>query len=102
MVSLNKNLIRESIKHYGEEMQLNVAIEEMSELTKEICKHKRGASNRKAVVEEMADVLIMFGNLRIIFEVNDSELDMVIIKKQERLVERMKAERRESIYGKGI
>lgn len=30
-----------AIDHYGEENQLDMAIEEMSELTKAICKYKR-------------------------------------------------------------
>lgn len=36
-------------------MQLNIAIEEFAELTKEICKHKRGADNTESIVEEIAD-----------------------------------------------
>lgn len=34
-------VLQSAIDHYGEESQLDMAIEEMSELTKAICKYKR-------------------------------------------------------------
>ena len=51
------------IKTYGKESQINVAIEEMSELTKELCKSKRGFDNLDKIAEELADVQIMLHQL---------------------------------------
>lgn len=42
---MNINIILDAINTYGKESQCNVAIEEMSELTKEICKNFRGRPN---------------------------------------------------------
>lgn len=39
------NIYEIAIKHYGGDLQTLVCIEEMSELTKELCKHSRGADN---------------------------------------------------------
>ena len=52
--------------------QIVVAIEELSELQKELCKHLRDKTNMQNIIEEIADVVIMveqlciyFGNLKI-------------------------------------
>ena len=42
--------------------------EEMSELTKEICKNFRGAANANAIAEEIADVQIMCEQMAFIFD----------------------------------
>lgn len=55
------------IDKYGEEAQTRMAIEEMSELTKEICKHFRGNDNLDRIAEEMADVEIMLDQLKMMF-----------------------------------
>jgi NTP pyrophosphatase (non-canonical NTP hydrolase) len=44
-----------------------MAIEEMSELQKEICKMKRGQFDKEHILEELADVQIMIWQLEIIF-----------------------------------
>lgn len=43
---------------WGIEMQEFMAIEEMSELTKELIKKIRGKENQQEIIEETADVLI--------------------------------------------
>lgn len=73
---------------YGMENQLTVAIEEMSELTKEICKTFRGQQNTEAIAEEVADVTIMMEQIRYILGINDEVCTMMDIK-IERLQERM-------------
>lgn len=76
-------VLQEAIDHYGEESQLDMAIEEMSELTKAICKYKRAVKERERdicystaknvifaeddIMEEIADVLIMLEQLMTIF-----------------------------------
>ena len=64
---MNKELYKQACDKYGTDYQLNVAIEELSELIKEICKHKRGNDNLDAIAEELADVEIMCEQLRFIF-----------------------------------
>ena len=87
--------LEKAIATYGKDMQLNVAIEEFSELIKEICKNKRGADNREAIIEEIADCYIMLMQLEIIFGVKDDEINGVTDAKLERLEKRL-AERSEN------
>ena len=79
---------------YGKDMQLNVAIEELSELIKEICKNKRGADNIDNITEELADCYIMMAQLEIIFDIKPISLYSWIDEKLARLEESL-AERRE-------
>lgn len=66
-------LLEHAIRLYGETAQMDMAVEEMAELTKAICKVKRASCAAEAAaalenaVEEMADVQIMLDQLRIIF-----------------------------------
>lgn len=85
------NTLEQAIEHYGPDMQINVAIEELSELIKELCKFKRGQGNQVNLAEEMADVKIILKELEIIF--NNSELVSVWQEvKIDRLQERIKKE----------
>lgn len=77
------------IETYGNHMQLNVAIEELSELIKEICKYKRGKENFPNIVEEMADCYIMFEQLKIIFGIKNSSIYAMMEQKLERLKNRL-------------
>jgi hypothetical protein len=63
-----------AVMKFGVKAQLNVALEELAELQKEICKHFRGRDNRAEIIEEMADVYIMLEQMRIIFEIQEVEL----------------------------
>ncbi len=74
--------LEKAVEVYGKDMQLTVAVEELSELIKEICKHKRGADNREAIIEELADCSIMMEQIGIIFGIGDLEL---LSKKAEKL-----------------
>lgn len=84
-----KNLYMEYICHYGSLKQAGVAIEEMSELTKELSKNIfRGEQNREQIVDELADVTIMLEQLRLIYEVNDDVCEHMDAK-IERMYERL-------------
>lgn len=85
-------IIDKAISAYGSGMQLDVAIEEMSELTKEIVKYKRGKDNKKAITEELADVYIMLRQVKKICRINEAEVMKIIEKKFERLEERLEQE----------
>ena len=81
--------LERAIETYGEEMQLTVAVEEFSELIKEICKSKRGNGNVVDIIEEMADCYIMLEQLKMIFEIKNSNIYSVMEEKLERLKNRL-------------
>lgn len=85
--------LERAIEVYGKDMQLNVAIEEFSELIKEICKHKRGEDNRENIIEEMADCYIMLEQLGVIFDIWFADLDYKKVEKLERLEKRLQKRR---------
>lgn len=67
-------ILENAIAKYGVYAQIDVAIEEMSELTKALLKERRavGTANyddslRDHILEEMADVYIMLNQLSLIF-----------------------------------
>nr|DAQ31104.1 MAG TPA: nucleoside triphosphate pyrophosphohydrolase [Caudoviricetes sp.] len=80
---------KQAIDTYGVRAQKLMAIEEMSELTKEICKDFRGKLNREHLVEEMADVLIMLDQMLLLYKISGEEVGLMRIKKVERLKERL-------------
>lgn len=85
-------LLDRAITAYGAPAQMDMAVEEMAELTKALCKVKRVscAAEAKAVlenvVEKMADVQIMLDQLRIIFGRSTAEAEEC---KLERLKKRL-------------
>ena len=81
--------LKKAIETYGEDMQLTVAIEELSELIKEICKYKRGNNNRKNIIEEMADCYIMLEQLAMIFDIPNHAINEMVDKKITRLENRL-------------
>lgn len=46
-------VFEKAIETYGKDLQKQVAIEEMAELTKEICKDFRGKGNREHIIEKL-------------------------------------------------
>ena len=56
---------------FGERNQLIVAIEELSECQKEICKILRGGEDYRHLAEEVADATIMLEQIRLMFNIND-------------------------------
>ena len=86
---------KQAIETYGVRAQKLMAIEEMSELTKEICKDFRGELNRENLIEEMADVLIMLDQMLILYKISGEEVGLMRIKKVERLKERLEKQNEE-------
>lgn len=84
-----QEIFNKAMSTYGEKAQKLMAIEEMSELTKEICKDFRGELNRENLIEEMADVLIMLDQMLILYKISGEEVGLMRIKKVERLKERL-------------
>lgn len=65
MTKEERRILTEAIQTFGTRNQFVVAIEELSELTKELTKNLRGANNSGSIVEEIADVEIMLDQLKI-------------------------------------
>lgn len=74
-----KEVYRKFVDKYGLDSQITQCIEELSELTKELCKYQRyrNSDKEKAVVEnikeEIADVLNMVEQLQFSFGIDEIE-----------------------------
>ena len=86
------DISRKAIQHYGETIQMFVAIEEMSELTKELTKHMRGEDNKEAMTEEIADVYIMIEQVMYMNEISLNDVVEKMHEKLNKLKERMDKE----------
>ena len=80
----NKSILEDLVHtyHIG---QIYIAIEELSELQKELCKFLRAIQNLKAhtfsqinIVEEMADVYIMLEQIKIYFDISQEKKKMIV------------------------
>lgn len=82
-------ILKNALQHYGANSQRIVAIEEMSELTKELCKVFRGSENSAHIAEEIADVRIMLDQMEIFFDCK-KQVEIIESEKLQRLLKRMK------------
>ncbi len=82
-------ICRAALETFGKSSQVQVAIEEMSELTKELCKNGRGQENTTHIAEEIADVEIMLQQMVILYGCAES-VETFRRYKLERLAERIK------------
>lgn len=85
----NRKLYQRAINAWGISTQVTVAIEELSELIKELCKAQRSTGDLQHIAEEVADVEIMCEQLRHIFDI-DSVVDAWKESKLKRLEQRLK------------
>ena len=69
--------------------QMIVAIEELSELQKELTKALRNKIDRVAILEEYVDVTIMLEQIKILYELNDKDINLMKKMKLDRLRERL-------------
>lgn len=86
---VSETVIEKAIDTYGWELQTIVAIEEMSELTKELTKYLRGIGVRKHLIEEVADVIICLEEILKIYKLDDKEINLAIEQKIKRLEDRI-------------
>ena len=94
MIIINNNgVIRQVIDIKGHKHQTIVAIEELSELQKELCKAMRGRDNHKEILEETADATICLLQIREMYNIREDELQKEINEKLRRLEERLEYER---------
>ena len=85
-------IMRSAIRKNGKAIQTVVAIEEMSELQKELSKFIRGKGNRDNLIEEVADVLVMITQIQLMYHIPDDEVEKIMHLKLNRLKERMQDE----------
>lgn len=87
-------LLTRAVDTYGQTAQMDMAVEEMAELTKALCKVKRAAPGRETtaavsnVFEEIADVQIMLDQLRIIFGGSTIDIEEEKLKRLKRRLDR--------------
>ena len=67
-----KEIVRSALRCWGTQHQVVVAIEEMSELQKELCKLERGNADMNHIAEEIADVEIMLAQMKEAFNLSHS------------------------------
>ena len=106
-------IYRAAIEVFGGDLQVAVAIEEMAELTKELCKAERKLfaaemfigdgkiDNHDEIAEEIADVQIVLEELMLLFGI-PSEVQKARKRKLERLemrIEKAREERRNDFAG---
>lgn len=92
MKSYQVEICKSIANHYGREHQVLIAIEEMSELTKELCKYFRRFDRKKEIVEEVADAQIMLEQLIELFGI-EGDVDKMVDYKLNRQIRRMEQER---------
>ena len=85
-----KYLYQKAIAQWGEQAQVDICIEECAELIHALSKLKRGSkTGLQGCIEEIADVYIMLGQIRLIVN-KDKEIGQVINLKINRLKTRIK------------
>lgn len=86
--SPNGDIYQRAIDAFGCESQIQIAIEEMAELTAALYHHERGRCHGLAVAREIADVLIVVEQLRLLF--GAEMVDRTVCEKLARLGERIR------------
>lgn len=101
-----KSILQKAIETYGVSTQIDVAVEELAELTKALMKDRRNCkfrkqgrfgvflSERASVADEIADVLIMLEQLQMIFS-NEYQVEKIKKGKIQRLENRLREEQNE-------
>ena len=93
---LDNNLSKDMIAKYGVASQLDVVVEELSELTKEVIKFKRTSSHGEPfdinhLKEELADTIVMQGTIFEILKghgISEEEVLKTVEEKQKRTRDR--------------
>lgn len=83
-----RQILGRAVSFYGSEIQRVVAIEELSELQKELCKSLRTGADRPHIAEEIADVQIMLEQMMLLHDCRD-DVDEWRRRKLERLEQRL-------------
>ena len=92
MVNEQKKVLIKALKNYGVDKQLLICEEEAAELIQAITKMQRypdDLNRRDNLIEEMADVLICLEYLKLIYKIDDAEVDKQMNGKVKRIKNRM-------------
>lgn len=87
---MNYDTIKKAIEHYGENSQIIICIEEMSELIQALTKSLRGIPQADHLTEEIADVEITLEYVKRIYGITEENIELVKRAKLERLERRMR------------
>lgn len=90
---MKKELIEKIIDKYGIQAQSNIAMEECAELIQAISKCLRSKDIvpilvREYLIEEMADVSICLEQLKVMYSIDDYEIESWKMMKEDRLMKR--------------
>lgn len=88
MTDAQRKICLRAIDHYGINHQEEKAKEELAELLTELSRLQDGRTTKEKIVGELADVLVMCEQLRLIFGASD--VDKAVDYKLTRLVRRIK------------
>ena len=77
-------LVSKSVDNFDKSTQDLILIEEMSELTKELLKRRRGKHNDECIKEELTHVLISLHVMKTIFNITDEDIENEVKKKLEK------------------
>lgn len=88
-MTYDQALILNKLVDKYKEKQINICIEEMSELTKALCKHNRGKTDLENIKEEIADVHIMLMQMLMLFNIDEEEFLKIVDYKINRTKERL-------------
>lgn len=87
-------VFRRCLSTYGVNTQIDMTLEEMSELAKALLKNRRAEKhsedNRKAIIDELADVKIMIRQMEILFQCEkdvEERIDFKVRRQSKRLDE---------------
>jgi NTP pyrophosphatase (non-canonical NTP hydrolase) len=78
---------KRAVDVWGEQKQIDVAIEECSELIAALIHYRRNRTSSEFVAEEIADVVIMMQQMALIF--NLTNVNSSLARKMERLSKRL-------------
>lgn len=88
-----QEVYRQARDVFGAEAQLVVALEELSEAQKEICKFLRGKGDLEHLAEEIADVQIMVEQVKMLCAIDEGAVQEQMDSKIARLRGRIKEAR---------
>jgi len=83
--SVNRELFKSVIKKFGIEHQIAIFTEEAAEVLVAISRHRRQRGTTDDVVEELVDLSIMIGQMRIIYDPDDIKFHDIYKYKIDRL-----------------
>lgn len=90
------SVYRKALEHYGKEQQSVIALEELSEAQKEICKFLRGEGDIDHLAEEVADAFIMLEQVARMHGIT-AKVEKEMARKINRLVKRILSDRGDGV-----